>query len=99
MRSACAWRSAPIEQRPCCCAGASRRLRAGRLWPGRWVAVDALAAGQFLGNQLFYGMNPYNPLVTLIAVVRLRIVGADRMQKHPAFRASLISPLEALRAE
>ena len=28
------------------------------------------AAGRFLGNQL-YGINPYNPLVTLTAVVAL----------------------------
>jgi predicted permease len=55
------------------------------------------AAGRFLGNQL-YGMNPYNPSVTLIAVVALGL-SALVASLIPAFRASLISPLEALRAE
>ncbi len=55
------------------------------------------AAGRFLGNQL-YGMNPYNPVVTLIAVVALGL-SALAASLIPAFRASLISPLEALRAE
>jgi ABC-type antimicrobial peptide transport system permease subunit len=55
------------------------------------------AAGRFLGNQL-YGMNPYNPVVTLVAVVTL---GSSALAASliPAFRASLISPLEALHAE
>jgi predicted permease len=55
------------------------------------------AAGRFLGNQL-YGMNPYDPVVTLVAVVALGL-SALTASLIPAFRASLISPLEALRAE
>ncbi len=55
------------------------------------------AAGKFLGNQL-YGMNPYNPPVTLISVVTLGL-SALVASLIPAFRASWISPLEALRAE
>lgn len=55
------------------------------------------AAGRFLSTQL-YGMNPYNPVVILEAVVALGLsaLGASFV---PAFRASLISPLDALRAE
>jgi len=55
------------------------------------------AAGRFLGNQL-YGINPYNPMVTLAAVLAL---GLSTLIASfvPAFRASLTSPLEALRAE
>jgi predicted permease len=55
------------------------------------------AAGRFLGNQL-YGMNPYNPMVTFVAVVTLGL-SALVASLIPAVRASLISPLEALRAE
>lgn len=57
----------------------------------------ALAAGRFLGSQL-YGLNPYNPLVISVAVVALGLsaLGASLI---PALRASSISPLEALRAE
>ncbi len=55
------------------------------------------AAGRFLGSQL-YGMNPYDPVVTLVAVVALGI-SAFAAALIPAFRASLISPLEALRSE
>jgi predicted permease len=55
------------------------------------------AAGKFLGNQL-YGMNPYNPMVTFVAVVTLGL-SALVASLIPAFRASSISPLEALRAE
>jgi predicted permease len=55
------------------------------------------AAGRFLGNQL-YGMNPYNPAVTLAAVVTLGLC-ALAASLIPALRASSISPLEALRAE
>jgi predicted permease len=57
----------------------------------------ALSTGQFLGNQL-YGMNPHNPLVTLAAVLALGFA-ALIASLIPAFRASLISPLRALRAE
>jgi predicted permease len=55
------------------------------------------AAGRFLGNQL-YGMSPYNPVVTLGAVVTLGL-SALVASLIPALRASLISPLEALREE
>ena len=57
----------------------------------------ALAAGRFLGSQL-YGMNPYDPLVILLAVLTLGI-SALVASVIPAIRASLISPSEALRAE
>jgi predicted permease len=55
------------------------------------------AAGRFLGSQL-YGMNPWNPAVTLTAVVTLGL-SALAAALIPAIRASWISPLEALRAE
>jgi predicted permease len=55
------------------------------------------AAGRFLGNQL-YGINPYNPIVTLTATVALGL-SALAASLIPALRASLISPLEALRVE
>jgi predicted permease len=55
------------------------------------------AAGRFLGNQL-YGMNPYNPVVTLAAVGTLGL-SALAASLIPAIRASFISPLEALREE
>jgi ABC-type antimicrobial peptide transport system permease subunit len=57
----------------------------------------SLAAGRFLGHQL-YGMSPYNLVVTLMAIVALG-VSAFAASLIPAFRASGISPLEALRAE
>ena len=55
------------------------------------------AVGRFLGDQL-YGMNPYNPVVTLAAVL---VLGLSALVASfvPALRASLISPLDALRAE
>jgi ABC-type antimicrobial peptide transport system permease subunit len=55
------------------------------------------AAGRLLGSQL-YGMNPYNPVVTLAAVVTLGLSGLAAAL-IPALRASLVSPLEALRVE
>ena len=55
------------------------------------------AVGRFLGNQL-YGMSPYNPAVTLESVLALGLA-ALAASLAPAFRASLISPLDALRAE
>jgi predicted permease len=55
------------------------------------------AAGRFLGNQL-YGISPYNPAVTLKAVLALGF-SALVASLVPAFRASLTSPLDALRAE
>jgi predicted permease len=57
----------------------------------------ALTAGKFLGGQL-YGMNPYSPAVTLAAVVTLGL-SALVASWIPAYRASLIPPLEALRTE
>ncbi len=57
----------------------------------------AFAAGKVLGTQL-YGMNPYNPVVMLVAVTSLGL-SAFIASLIPAFRASLISPLDALRAE
>ena len=56
-----------------------------------------LAAGRFLGSQL-YGMNPYDPMVTLAAVLALG-VSALVASLIPALRASFVSPFEALRAE
>jgi len=55
------------------------------------------AAGRFLGHQL-YGMNPYNPVATLAAVLEL---GLSTLVASlvPACRASLMSPLDALRTE
>jgi ABC-type antimicrobial peptide transport system permease subunit len=55
------------------------------------------AAGRFLGDQL-YGTSPYNPVVTLAAVLALGL-SALVASFVPAFRASVISPLDALRAE
>jgi ABC-type antimicrobial peptide transport system permease subunit len=55
------------------------------------------AAGRLLENQL-YGMTPYNPAVTITAVVALGLA-ALLASIAPAIRASLISPLDALRAE
>ncbi len=57
----------------------------------------SLVAGRVLGTQL-YGMNPVNAGVTLAAVATL---GSSALAAAlvPAFRASLISPLEALREE
>ena len=55
------------------------------------------AAGQFLGSQL-YGMSPFDPFVTLVAVVALGF-SAFVAALIPALRASFISPLVALRAE
>jgi predicted permease len=57
----------------------------------------ALAAGRFLGSQL-YGLNPYDPAVVLLAILTLSfstLVAA----LVPALHASRISPSEALRAE
>jgi predicted permease len=54
-------------------------------------------AGRFLGDQL-YGTNPYNPVVTLGAALALGL-SALVASFVPALRASLISPLDALRGE
>jgi ABC-type antimicrobial peptide transport system permease subunit len=55
------------------------------------------AAGRLLETQL-YGMNPYNPSVTIAAILALGLAGL-LASIVPAIRASLISPLDALRAE
>jgi predicted permease len=57
----------------------------------------ALAVGRFLGSQL-YGLNPYDPVVIVVAILALGL-SALAASLIPAVRASLISPLEALRAE
>jgi predicted permease len=56
-----------------------------------------LAAGRFLGSQL-YGINQYDPTIIGVAIL---IMGVSALIAAliPAFRASSISPLEALRAE
>ena len=55
------------------------------------------AVGLFLGAQL-YGASPFNPAVVLSAALALA-VSALLACWLPAFRASLTSPVEALRAE
>jgi len=57
----------------------------------------ALAMGQFLGSQL-YGLNPYDPTVTFLALLTLSL-STLVAAVVPALRASRISPSEALRAE
>ena len=54
-------------------------------------------AGRLLGNQL-YGMNPYNPVVTLTALLALGL-SALVASLIPAYRASSISPVKALRMD
>jgi predicted permease len=56
-----------------------------------------LAAGRFLGNQL-YGIDPYDPVVIALAVAALGL-SALVAALIPALRASLISPMDALRTE
>jgi ABC-type antimicrobial peptide transport system permease subunit len=57
----------------------------------------ALAAAPLLATQL-YGTNPYEPMVLLSAVLALGL-SVLIASLIPAFRASLTSPLDALRAE
>jgi predicted permease len=57
----------------------------------------SLAAGRLLGNQL-YGIDPYNFVVILSAVLALGL-SALVASLVPAWRASSISPVDALRAE
>jgi ABC-type antimicrobial peptide transport system permease subunit len=57
----------------------------------------ALATGRFLGHQL-YGLSPYDPLVISLAILALSFSGF-MASFFPALRASLISPLQALRTE
>jgi macrolide transport system ATP-binding/permease protein len=56
-----------------------------------------LAAGRFLGSQL-YGMNPDNPIVVSIAITTLAL-SAFIASSIPALRSSFIAPQEALRSE
>ncbi|HEV8037224.1 MAG TPA: ABC transporter permease [Bryobacteraceae bacterium] len=57
----------------------------------------ALAAGRFLGHQL-YGINQYNPFVIAISILALAS-SALIAAVIPAFRASSISPVQALRSD
>ena len=57
----------------------------------------SLAAGQLLGSQL-YGINPLNPVIILAAVFTLGLSGLIAAF-IPAFRASCISPIKALRTD
>jgi len=57
----------------------------------------AFVAGRFLASQL-YGLNPYNPVVALAAVLALGLP-ALVASFVPAVRASLISPMDALRTD
>jgi predicted permease len=56
-----------------------------------------LAAGRFLGSQL-YGIDQYDPMIIAVAVL---VIGFSALTAAliPAFRASSISPIQALRAE
>jgi predicted permease len=70
----------------------------GLILVGLFIGLPlTFAAGRFLGSQL-YGMNPYNPLVMLAAIVTLGL-SALAASLIPAVRASSISPLEALRVD
>jgi predicted permease len=57
----------------------------------------ALAAGRFLGSQL-YGLSPYDPAVLSAAVIALAL-SALAAALMPAVRAPATSPMDALRAE
>ncbi len=57
----------------------------------------AFGAAQLLGSQL-YGLNPYDPAVIALAILTLSS-SALIASLIPALRASLLSPLEALRTE
>jgi len=56
-----------------------------------------LAAGRFLGSQL-YGVNQYDPVIIGVSILALGF-SALTAAWIPAFRASSISPIQALRAE
>lgn len=86
--------------------GATRRQAAALIVRGAFAVVAAglvvglplaLAAGRFLGSEL-YGLNPYDPLVMIVAVLTLGL-SALAASLIPAWRASLVPPSEALRAE
>jgi predicted permease len=86
--------------------GATRRSVVGLILRGAFALIAgglivgvalALAAARVLQGQL-YGFNPYDPTVIAIAVVVLS-VSALIAAVIPAFRASSVSPSEALRSE
>ena len=86
--------------------GATRRQAAALIVRGTFAVVAAglvvglplaLAAGRFLGSEL-YGLNPYDPVVMIVAVLTLGL-SALAASLIPAWRASLVPPSEALRAE
>ncbi|HEV3277805.1 MAG TPA: ABC transporter permease [Terriglobia bacterium] len=86
--------------------GATRAQAASLIIQGAFVLVAvglvlgiplALAAGRFLGSQL-YGLNPYDPAVILVAAMTLGC-SALAAAFAPALRASRISPSAALRTE
>ena len=86
--------------------GATRAQAAALIVRGAFALVTmglavgfplALAAGRFLGSQL-YGLNPYNAEAIFAAVLTLGF-SALVASLIPALRASLISPAEALRTE
>jgi len=56
-----------------------------------------LAAGRFLSHEL-YGLSQYDPMILSEATLALTL-SALIAAVIPAFRASSISPMEALRAE
>jgi len=78
-----------------------RLILRGSLWPivlGLFIGLPlASAAGFVLGSQL-YGMKPLTPLVLLVASFAL-LLAAMLASLAPARRASLISPVDALRSE
>jgi hypothetical protein len=86
--------------------GASRGNVVGLVLRGAFglIAVGLLlglplsaVAGRFLGHQL-YGVNPYDPAVITVATLALGL-SALIASLAPAFRASSISPVRALRTE
>jgi predicted permease len=86
--------------------GATRVQAAALVLRGAFVLVAiglliglpvTLAEGRFLGSQL-YGLNPYDPLVIVAAILTLGF-SALVASLVPAIQAGLISPSQALRAE
>lgn len=70
----------------------------GLILLGLFVGLPlTFAVGRFLGNQL-YGTNPYDPAVMFAAVLALGF-SAFVASVAPAFRASRISPSDALRTD
>jgi ABC-type antimicrobial peptide transport system permease subunit len=78
--------------------GADRGHIVGLMLLGLIIGLPlTFAVVRFLSHQL-YDMNPYNPAVTLIAVVTLGL-SSLAASLIPALRASSTSPREALRSE